>query len=115
MTNQPSSNTAGAEPVAWTGSGSLRAVEAGQQGYIWATCQKAHPIPLYAHPPQRPSAVPDEVVEAMGEALFALSDRLRSSGFLISDFNHASYERVVKAWGALTAAIAQVKEQDDGE
>lgn len=97
--------------------------------------------PLYAHPPENPrpsatldayavmnpqsggvsapstgqlynaSAVPDEVVEAMGEALFALSDRLRASGFLISDFNHASYERVVKAWGVLTAAIPAIRAQ----
>lgn len=47
----------------------------------------------------------------MGEALFALSDRLRTSGFLISDFNHASHERVVKAWGALTAAIPLIRAQ----
>lgn len=57
------------------------------------------------------SAVPDDLVEAMGEALFALSDRLRTSGFLISDFNHASYERVVKALGALTAAIPAIRAQ----
>ena len=41
-----------------------------------------------------------EEVEALGEALFALSDRLRISGFLEKDTNHEAYERVVAAFQA---------------
>jgi len=36
--------------------------------------------------------------EAMGEALFALSDRLRADGFLDRKDHHEVYERVVAAW-----------------
>lgn len=36
--------------------------------------------------------------EALSEALFALSDRLRASGFLDDDQNHAAYEKVVAAF-----------------
>lgn len=40
-----------AKPLAWTGSGSLRALEDGREGHIWPTAADAHPIPLYAAPP----------------------------------------------------------------
>jgi hypothetical protein len=46
-----------------------------------------------------------ELVEQMGEALFNLSDSLRSSGFLNQADHHARYENVVSAWQGLTAAI----------
>jgi hypothetical protein len=35
------------EPVAWTGSGSLRAIAGGLDGYMWPDKADAHPIPLY--------------------------------------------------------------------
>jgi hypothetical protein len=40
--------------------------------------------------------------EAMGEALFNLSDNLWKSGFLNDEANHERYERVVAAWAALS-------------
>lgn len=39
--------------------------------------------------------------EALGAALFALSDRMRASGFYSNGDNHAAYERVVAAFEAL--------------
>lgn len=43
-----------AEPVAWTGNGSLSALAARGEGYIWRDKADAHPIPLYAHPAPSP-------------------------------------------------------------
>lgn len=40
-----------AEVVGWTGSGSLKAVSEGNEGYIWPSKADAHPIPLFASPP----------------------------------------------------------------
>jgi len=40
------------------------------------------------------------MTEALGEALFALSDRLRADGFLDRKDHHAVYERVVAAFNA---------------
>jgi hypothetical protein len=39
--------------------------------------------------------------EILGDALFVLSDKLRKSGFLENNENHAAYERVVKAFTAI--------------
>ncbi|GLK65657.1 Lar family restriction alleviation protein [Paracoccus kondratievae] len=52
-----------AEPVAWTGNGSLMALAEGHEGFMWPAKADAHPIPLYAHPPQ-----PSETVAAVGRA-----------------------------------------------
>lgn len=37
--------------VAWTGSGSIIALQDGRQGFIWPESAAAHPIPLFFHPP----------------------------------------------------------------
>lgn len=42
--------------------------------------------------------------EGLGEALFALSDRLRSTGWLELPDNHAAYEKVVAAFQSLSEA-----------
>lgn len=42
-----------------------------------------------------------QAIDDLGEALYFLSDKLRGSGFLSDDANHAEYERVVKAFQAL--------------
>lgn len=44
-----------AKPSCYTGSGSLEAVKAGCEGYIWRDCENSHPIGLYTAPPA-PSA-----------------------------------------------------------
>jgi hypothetical protein len=44
-----------------------------------------------------------EATDNLGEALFHLSDKLRGSGFLNDDANHAEYEKVVAAFQALAA------------
>ncbi len=50
-----------------------------------------------------PAATDAEAVERLGEALFALSDKLRQqSGFFEDEGNHAAYERVVAAFQSLT-------------
>lgn len=36
-------------PVAFTGSGSLAAINGGREGYIWGESSEAHPIKLYRH------------------------------------------------------------------
>lgn len=46
------------EPVAYTGSGSISAIKAGADGYIWGSSAPAHPVPLYLHPPTE-RAVPE--------------------------------------------------------
>lgn len=46
-----------------------------------------------------------ERVEALGEALFHLSDKLRGSGFLMDDANHAEYENVVAKFEALQGEV----------
>lgn len=46
----------------------------------------------------------------LGEALFALSDRLRSSGFLDDDANHQAYEKVVAAFNAPDKAGEEARE-----
>ena len=52
----------------------------------------------------RTPAEPSDVLrEKFGEALFALSDKLRGSNFFDSSDNHAVYERVVAAFTALAA------------
>lgn len=55
----------------------------------------------------RKSPRQDGLREALGEALFALSARLKLSGFLGDGDNHAAYEKVVAAFAALSP--------DDGE
>lgn len=40
-------------------------------------------------------------IELLGEALFALSDKLRASHFIEEPANHAAYEKVVAAFQAL--------------
>jgi hypothetical protein len=40
-------------------------------------------------------------IEYLGERLFALSAKLRESGFLDDDENHAAYEQVVDAFEKL--------------
>lgn len=45
------------EPVAWTGSGSLKEISSEREGYIWPQKADAHPIPLYLAPPA--PAVPE--------------------------------------------------------
>lgn len=57
----PASSKGEALPVAWTGSGSLRALELGGEGFIWPEKGKAHPIPLYARPV--PGVSREEVLE----------------------------------------------------
>jgi hypothetical protein len=57
----------------------------------------------------RPAAAPEKEIvgrlEAHGEALFALSDRLRASRIIsASDSVHEAYERVVQTFTALEAA-----------
>ena len=47
----PDARSGAAEPVAWTGSGSLMALQDGREGFIWPVSADAHPIPLYAAPP----------------------------------------------------------------
>lgn len=42
--------------------------------------------------------------EQLGEALFFLSDKLRASGFLNDDANHAAYEKVVAVFNAKARA-----------
>lgn len=44
----PSVSVPDAQPVAWTGSGSLMALKDGREGFIWPNSADAHPIPLYA-------------------------------------------------------------------
>lgn len=46
------------KPVAYTGSGSISAIKAGAEGYIWGSSAPAHPVPLYRHPPTE-RAVPE--------------------------------------------------------
>ena len=41
------------------------------------------------------------LVEALGEELFVLSDKLRATDWLQDDMNHHLYERVVSAFQAL--------------
>lgn len=61
------------------------------------------PGPLTTAPeaPQAPSGDFARGIEQLGEALFLLSDRLRSSHFLEDQVNHAAYEKVVAAFQAL--------------
>lgn len=56
--------------------------------------------PLYATPQQ------GQEVEALGEALFKLSDRLRSSHWIEDPENHAAYEAVVRAFQKLSPTAA---------
>lgn len=59
----------GAEPVAWTGSGSIASIEAGLEGYIWPEHADAHPIPLYASPqPVAPTGEIAGLVERLERA-----------------------------------------------
>ncbi len=52
------------------------------------------------------SGVDREVeIEKMGEALFALSDKLAQSGFLDNPDHHAVYERTVNSWDAILRAL----------
>lgn len=46
-------------------------------------------------------------IEALADALFSLSDRLRVSGFLKDDANHAAYEKVVASFTALRSTTAE--------
>ena len=65
-----------AQPVAWTGSGSLARIKgrAGNfQGYIYGTPDAAHPIALYTHP------APDALRVAV-EALTALAGKEGDAG-----------------------------------
>lgn len=52
--------------------------------------------------------------DALGEALYGLSARLLLSGFLDNAENHASYERVVKAFGSPFIERGDHKERADG-
>lgn len=57
-------------------------------------------------------------VELLGEALFALSDKLRASGFLNDDGNRAAYEKVVAAFQAVPSddRLAALRDGDgEGE
>ena len=49
---------------------------------------------------------PTDAVEALGEALCTLSDRLRRIGALDSDNVHVAYEKVVAAFQALPPSAA---------
>lgn len=51
------------EVVAWTGSGSIIALQDGREGFIWPTRADAHPIPLYAAP-QAPATGEREAIVA---------------------------------------------------
>ena len=42
------------------------------------------------------------LVDALGEELFVLSDKLRATDWLQDDMNHHLYERVVSAFQALS-------------
>ncbi|WP_338570540.1 hypothetical protein VRB37_16615 [Erwinia billingiae] len=46
-----------AQPVCYTGSGSMEAINDGREGYIWIGYENSHPIGLYATPPA--SSAPD--------------------------------------------------------
>jgi hypothetical protein len=61
------------KPVAWTGNGSLSALSGGMQGYIWPTCDDAHPIPLYGRLP--PLGVPAMTEQNELRKLAELADR----------------------------------------
>lgn len=55
----------GAEPVAWTGTGSLAAICQGGEGYIWGSSAPAHPLALYLSPqPQGGGEADDDLYMA---------------------------------------------------
>jgi hypothetical protein len=62
------------EPFAWTGSGSIMAVEDGREGFIWNKAAEAHPIPLYLSPPDA-SALAEEV-KRLRDALKNLTENI---------------------------------------
>lgn len=53
---------------------------------------------------------PTNDLEALADALFALSDRLRVSGFLKDNANHVAYEKVVATFTALRSIAAPKQE-----
>jgi hypothetical protein len=88
-----SSPVAGNQPVAYTGSGSLAAIAAGREGFIWSEPAEAHPIPLYAEP-----MVPTG--GTLRERILAILDG--DEGFVVgkawSDTKPTKYDRCVHGW-----------------
>jgi hypothetical protein len=72
--------------VVYTGSGSLAAIKAGQEGYIWGTPSEAHPIPLYLYPTQREEWQPIETAPKGGTFLVCIP---RDAGTYAERFNVA--------------------------
>lgn len=72
---RPASDKGEEAPVAWTGSGSLRALELGGEGFIWPEKAKAHPIPLYARP--SPGVSREEVAALVSERLDQFASYVR--------------------------------------
>lgn len=64
-----------AEPIGYTGSGSLEALKRGSEGYMWPTPAKSHPLPVYAAP-YLPAAKTDERLKVAVECL----ERIRDDG-----------------------------------
>jgi len=66
-----------AQPVAWTGSGSIDALKAGAEGHMWPTKAAAHPVALYTHPAPDALRVAVEALEpfaAISGPVSGLSD-----------------------------------------
>lgn len=76
-----------------------------------------HLLRLHACPPAQPAGGwQQEQVEALGEALFALSAKLAAAPeFLKDDANHAAYERVVHTYRTLAALTQPSAQQEQAE
>jgi hypothetical protein len=81
--------------------------------YMCGKCRERrdwkHPKYAEAEAEYRQPATLGVDVEALGEALFMLSDKLRASGILsASDAVHDAYENVVKAFQAIATIAPQL-------
>ena len=81
-----------AEPVAYTGSGSLSAIKSHVEGWIWGSKAEAHPIPLYLSPQQPDSKAEDQIYAALDAEI------LKRQG--IEDELDQAYERLERVFAS---------------
>lgn len=92
-----------AQPVGWTGSGSIDALKAGLQGHMWPTKAAAHPVALYTHP------APDALRAAV-EALEQIADEAPyRSGYCQSDVEYAPTLSSVEMQSVARQALAALQ------
>lgn len=97
----------GAEPAAWTGSGSLASIAIGLGGYIWRDKAASCPIPLYASPPA--STALAEITEKLEPIICDLKVARVDANSSVAIIRKSGLDRISRCVVSLLALLTPTK------